>query len=102
VSFRLPFTPAILGLVYYDDTIIAGNHVSAQLIKMDLFSGGITPVARVDSDGGPMSVNGRSNGIIQEFTNQYDPVNFAYYIRVDITRNTATANETVYAVLLQP
>lgn len=69
---------------------------------MDLSTGFIRPVARVDSDRGPVSANGNSNGVIQEFQDVYDPTNFAYYIRVDISRNSITANETVYAVLLQP
>jgi hypothetical protein len=43
---RLPawvFTPTLLGLTYFDDSRVAGNHVTAQLIKMDISTGLITP-----------------------------------------------------------
>jgi hypothetical protein len=95
------FKPTLLGLVYYDDSRDAGNHVTAQLIKMDISTGAITPLVKVDSDSGAVSANGKANLVPHTFTENYDFKNFAYYIRVDIARNTPTANETVYAVSLQ-
>jgi hypothetical protein len=95
------FKPTLLGLVYYDDSRAAGNHVTAQLIKMEIGTGAITPLVKVDSDSGQVSTNGKATLIPHEFTENYDFKNFAYYIRIDIARNTPTANETVYAVSLQ-
>ncbi len=101
VSSKLAFTPSILALVYYDDTSVPGNHVTAQLIKMDMGNGLITSVATVDSDRAPVSGNGKANYVVSEFKDTYDPVNFAYYIRIDIFRTFPTANETAYGVALQ-
>ena len=42
--------PTLIGITYYDDSRVAGNHVTAQLIKMDLSTGLITPVVKVDSE----------------------------------------------------
>jgi hypothetical protein len=95
------FKPRLLGLTYYDDTRAAGNHVTAQLIKLDMSTGGITPVVKVDSDTGPVSKNGKASLVPHTFTENYDFKNFAYYIRIDIARNLSTANETVYGVALQ-
>ena len=95
------FKPTLLGLVYYDDTRDPGNHVTAQLIKMDISTGLITQLVLVDSDGGVVSTGGNANLTPHTFTENYDFKNFAYYIRIDIARNTPTANETVYAVSLQ-
>ncbi|HEX4605228.1 MAG TPA: hypothetical protein VH724_14605 [Candidatus Angelobacter sp.] len=101
VSFKLGFTPSIIGMVYYDDSSSPGNHVTAQLVKMAMDTGAITSVVTVDSDRGPVTSQGKANHVAHEFTNTYDPTNFAYYIRIDVTRNSATANETVYGVALQ-
>jgi hypothetical protein len=68
---------------------------------MDISTGAITPLVKVDSDSGEVSENGRASRIPRTFTENYDFKNFAYYIRIDIARNTPTANETVYAVALQ-
>lgn len=95
------FKPRLLGLVYYDDSRAAGNHVTAQLIKMDISTGAITPLVKVDSESGEVSENGKASRIPHTFTENYDFKNFAYYIRIDIARNTPTANETVYAISLQ-
>ena len=97
----LGFTPTLLGLTYYDDSRATGNHVVAQLIKMDISTGLITPVVKVDSDSGEVSKNGKANLVPHTFVDTYDPKNYAYYIRIDIVRNTPTANETVFAVALQ-
>ena len=101
VSFKLGFTPSILGLVYYDDTSAPGNRVTVQLIKMEVDTGAITSIVTVDSDPGPVSANGKANHIAHEFHDNYDPTNFAYYLRIDIYRNSLKANETVYDVALQ-
>jgi hypothetical protein len=101
VSSKLDFTPSILALVYYDDTSAAGNHVTAQLIKMYMGNGSIASIATVDSDNGPVSGNGNANYVVREFTDNYDPTNYAYYIRIDIVRNSTAANETAYGVALQ-
>ena len=95
------FKPTLLGITYYDDSRVAGNHVTAQLIKMDMSTGLITPVVKVDSDSGAVSANGKATLVPKTFTENYDFKNFAYYIRIDIVRNTPTANETIYAVALQ-
>lgn len=95
------FKPTLIGITYYDDSRVAGNHVTAQLIKMDLSTGLITPVVKVDSESGAVSANGKATLVPHEFTENYDFKNFAYYIRIDIVRNTPTANETIYAVALQ-
>jgi hypothetical protein len=96
----LGFKPRLLGLVYDDDSPGPGNHVTAQLIKMDI-TGAITPLVTVDSDSAEVSANGKASHVPHTFTENYDFKNFAYYIRIDIARNTPTANETVYAVSLQ-
>jgi len=101
ISFKLGFTPSILALVYYDDTSASGNHVTAQLIKMYMGNGLISSIVTVDSDHGPVSVNGNANYVLREFTDNYDPNDYAYYIRIDISRSSITANETAYAVALQ-
>jgi hypothetical protein len=101
VSFKLGFTPSVLGLTYYDDTRTPGNHVTVQLIKMAMDTGAITSIVTIDSNNGPVSANGKASLAAHEFTNTYDPVNFAYYLRIDIIRNSTTANETVYGVALQ-
>jgi hypothetical protein len=101
VSFKLPFTPSIIGLVYYDDSPAAGNHVTVQLIKMAMDTGLITSIVTIDSDKGPGTSQGKANHVAHEFTDTYDPTNFAYYIRIDVIRNSLTANETVYGVALQ-
>ena len=40
------FKPRLLGITYYDDSARSGNHVTAQLIKMDMSTGLITPVVK--------------------------------------------------------
>ena len=101
VSYKLPFTPSILGLVYYDDSPASGNHVTAQFIKMAMDTGLITSIVTIDSDHGPGTSGGNANHVAHEFKDNYDPTNFAYYIRIDIVRNSTTANETAYGVALQ-
>jgi hypothetical protein len=98
---KLNFTPTLLAVIYYDDTFISGNHVTAQLIRMDMSTGLISRVVTADSDRGPVSTNGNANYAVQTFVHNYDSTNYAYYIRIDIVRNLTTANETVYAVALQ-
>jgi hypothetical protein len=95
------FKPTLLGITYYDDSRVAGNHVTAQLIKMDISTGMITTVVKVDSESGSVSANGKASLVPKTFVENYDFKNFAYYIRIDIIRNTPTANETIYAVALQ-
>jgi hypothetical protein len=101
VSFNLGFTPSIVGLTYYDDTSAAGNHVTVQLIKMEMEMGTITSIVTADSNSGALSKNGKGSGVVHEFTDKYDPVNCAYYLRIDIIRNSPTANETAFGVALQ-
>jgi hypothetical protein len=101
VPRNLGLTPSILGLMYYDDARATGNHVTVQLIKMEIGTGAITSIRTVDSDAGPVSTQGKANGTIHEFTDTFDPTNFAYYLRIDVIRNSTAANETVYAVMLQ-
>jgi len=101
VSFNLGFKPSILGLTYYDDTSAAGNHVTVQLIKMGMDTGGITSIVTVDSNNGPVSANGKAGLVAHEFTDTYDPTNFAYYLRIDVVRNSRLPNETVYGAALQ-
>ena len=62
----------------------------------------ISRIVTVDSNRGAVSINGNANLVAQEFTDNYDPTNFAYYLRIDVLRNSTTANETVYGVALQP
>ena len=102
----LSWTPRSIAIQYYDDTAAAGNHVTAQFIRMSLGnavgSGLIQSVATVDSDvlATPTS-GGNSKGNIRTFNHAYDPKGNAYYIRVDVSRNNLSANETIYAVVLQ-
>ena len=102
----LSWTPTSIAIQYYDDSAAPGNHATAQFIEMSLGNasgaGLIKSVATVDSDvlAGP-TTGGNSKGAISTFSHAYDPKFFAYYIRVDITRNNAAANETIYAVVLQ-
>jgi hypothetical protein len=98
---NLGWTPSILGLLYYDDSRDAGNHVTVQLIKMAMDFGAITRIVTVDSKPGPVSTQGKANHTAHEFTDTYDPKNYAYYLRIDIMRNSTTANEIVYGVALQ-
>lgn len=97
----LSFTPRLLGFGYYDDRHDAGNHVTVQLIKMAADGSELISIVTVDSRTGPASSNGKASHTAHEFSDQYDPVNFAYYVRIDITRNSLTANETIYAIALQ-
>ncbi|MGB9119858.1 MAG: hypothetical protein WCE73_04505 [Candidatus Angelobacter sp.] len=101
ISFKVGFTPSIIGLVYYDDSAVPGNHVTVQLIKMAMDTGLITSIVTIDSDKGSGTSQGKANHVAHEFTDTYDPTNFAYYIRIDVMRNSTTANETVYGVALQ-
>jgi hypothetical protein len=101
VSANLGFTPSLLGLTYYDDTSAPGNHVTVQLIKMDMGTGGITSIVTIDSNNGSVSANGKASLTGHEFEDTFDPKNFAYYLRIDVVRNSRTANETVYGVALQ-
>src|SRR6478672_5905790 len=52
---NLNFKPSVIGLTYYDDTSAVGNHVTAQLIKMEMGTGAIARVVTVDSDHGFVS-----------------------------------------------
>jgi hypothetical protein len=101
VSANLGFTPSVLGLTYYDDTSAAGNHVTVQLIKMDMGTGGIASIVTVDSNNGSVTANGKASLTGHEFNDTFDPKNFAYYLRIDVIRNSRNANETVYGVALQ-
>jgi len=97
---NLGFMPSVLGLTYYDDAATRGSHVTAQLIKMEIGSGALFPIVTIDSDGGAVTAQGAAGTVGHEFTDNYEPKTFAYYIRIDIIRNTPTANETVYSVSL--
>lgn len=97
----LGFTPRLLGFAYYDDRHDAGNHVTVQLIKMAADGSELVSIVTVDSRAGPVSSNGKSSHTAHDFADQYDPINFAYYVRIDITRNSLSANETIYAIALQ-
>ena len=88
-------TPRLLGFAYYDDTSATGNHVTIQLIKMAADGSELKPIMTVDSDKSSVTANGKPFHAAMPFTDQYDPINYAYYIRVDITRNSPTANETL-------
>jgi len=102
----LSWTPTSIAIQYYDDSAVKGDHVTAQFIEMSLGnavgSGLIRSIATVDSDilATPTS-GGNSKGNIHTFTHAYDPKGNAYYIRVDVARTSAAANETIYAVVLQ-
>jgi hypothetical protein len=100
VSFKLDFKPSIVGLTYYDDSPSADHHVTVQLIKMAIDTGAITRLVTADSNRGPVSSGGKANHTAQEFTDTYDPKNFAYYLRIDVIRKSPTANVTVYSVSL--
>ena len=101
----LSWTPTSIAIQFYDDSGAPGNHVTAQFIEMSLGNatgaGMINSVATVDSDVMGPTTGGNSKGAIRTFSHAYDPKGNAYYIRVDITRNNAAANETIYAVVLQ-
>lgn len=102
----LSWTPTSIAIQYYDDTAAQGNHVTAQFIEMALGNatgaGLIKSIVTVDSNvlAAP-TTGGNSKGTIHTFSHAYEPKFNAYYIRVDITRNNAAANETIYAVVLQ-
>jgi hypothetical protein len=100
VSFRLGFKPHVLGVTYYDDTSSPGNHVSVQLIKMEVGTGTITSIVTAHSKSSPVSTNGKAATTAQEFTDTYNPNDFAYYLRIDLVRNSPAANEIVYLVSL--
>jgi len=101
VAFNLGFKPTVLGMTYYDDTAAVGNHVSVQFIKMEIGTGALTKIVTIDSDiAASITSHGNASLIGQEFEDAYDPKNFAYYSRIDIIRNSPTANETIYAVSL--
>src|SRR5687767_871919 len=61
VSDRLGFKPTLIGLTYYDDSAIAGNHVTAQYIAMDISTGAISTIATADSNSGIVSSNGKAS-----------------------------------------
>jgi len=100
----LSWTPTSIAIQYYDDTAAPGNHVTAQFIEMSLGNatgaGLIKSVATVDSDPAT-TTGGNSKGAIKTFVHAYEPKSNAYYIRVDVSRTNANANETIYAVVLQ-
>ena len=56
---------------------------------MEVDTGAITSIVTVDSDPGPVSANGKANDIAHEFHDNYDPTNFAYYLRIDIQQKLA-------------
>ena len=97
----LGFTPSVLGLTYYDDSSVAGNHVTDQLINMEQGTGALTSIVTIDSNSGSVTSGGKAGRVAHEFRDNYDPKNFAYYLRIDIIRNSTTANETAYALALQ-
>jgi hypothetical protein len=99
--FTLGFTPRLLGFAFYDDTSVPGNHVTVQLMKMAADGSELTSIVTVDSDKASVTANGKASHTAHEFTDQYDPINCAYYIRIDIARNSPTANEIIYSVTLQ-
>jgi hypothetical protein len=68
---------------------------------MDMGTGGITSIVTIDSNNGSVSANGKASLTGHEFEDTFDPKNFAYYLRIDVVRNSRTANETVYGVALQ-
>jgi hypothetical protein len=68
---------------------------------MAMDTGAITSIVTVDSKPGPLSAHGKASHTAHEFTDTYDPTNFAYFLRIDVIRNSTTANETVYGVALQ-
>ena len=98
---NLNFTPRLLVLEFLDavprkDT---RNGVSAQLIKMAMLDGGIRSIVTVFSNNAQTPQNqGKASRAGLSFTDNYDSINFAYYIRVDIMRSAATTNEIAYAV----
>src|SRR5260221_3368626 len=94
----LGFTPQLLGFAYYDDTSVASNHITVQLIKMAADGSELKSIVTVDSDKASVTTNGKPFHTALPFTNQYDPINYAYYIRIDIARNSPAANETIYSV----
>ena len=94
-------TPSVLGLTYYDDSSVAGNHVTVQIMKMEQGTGALASIVTIDSNNGSVTSGGKAGRVAHEFRDNYDPKNFAYYLRIDIIRNSTTANETAYAVALQ-
>jgi len=100
VSFKLHFKPDVIGITYYDDTSSPGNHVSVQLIKMEIGTGAITSIVTAHSKGRPVSTQGKAGSSAQEFKDTYNPNDFAYYLRIDLVRNSPTANEIVYCASL--
>jgi hypothetical protein len=104
IPYDLGFTPTKIGIVYYDDSGIADNNVNAQLVEMDMTTGLITSIsgASVNSDSGSITSGGNAATIISSaFVHTYSPSTKAYYIRVDIIRNTTSAEEKLYAVHLE-
>jgi hypothetical protein len=98
---RLDFKPALLVLDFLDDVPRkdSRNGVTAQLIKMSMLDGSIRPVITVFSNNAQTPTNqGKASVTGMSFNDSYDPINFAYYIRIDIMRSSATTNEIAYAV----
>ena len=97
---NLGFTPNRVMLTHYDDTTASGNHVTVQFIKMAKSTGLITSIATADSDRARLSKDGNAEIAGALFNITYDPIRFAYYLRIDIVRSSPTANEIVYCVTL--
>lgn len=64
-------------------------------------TGNLSVIETVDSESGFVSSGGSANTVAGTFTSTYDPNNYAYYLRIDLIRNSTSANETVYGVALQ-
>ena len=100
---NLSFTPALLQLDFLDDVPRkdSRNGVTAQLIKMSMLDGSIRPVITVSSNNAQTPQNqGKASVAGLSFNDSYDPIRFAYYIRIDIMRSAVTTNEIAYAVAL--
>jgi len=100
---NLAFRPALLLLDFLDDVPRkdSRNGVTAQLIKMSMLDGSIRSIVTIFSNNAQTPTNqGKASQTGMSFSDSYDPINFAYYIRIDIMRSSATTNEIAYAVAL--
>lgn len=92
-----------LRLTYFDgDSGIGGNHVTATLTRLAYSDGTLSTIsgATVDSGNGTCSTGIQTN-CAATFTHTFDFDNYAYYVRVDITRSSTSVVETFYATKLE-
>jgi hypothetical protein len=99
-------SPGTLEILYADDDNTAGNNVAAQYIKMNKTTGTLTTIVTTDTDQSspPASTfctqSLGPNICRNTFTDTVSTSTNFYYVRIDISRNSTSANEILFGVRL--